>query len=108
MVIGSGTPRVTIYDNGQIVYLKREKDQSPVPYTKQLSDEALAEVKKKLTTFGDYSKLNPYYDLAPNTTDLPETKIYLSFGDTEFVTCVYGLMVSDTHLPAYFRRTAEC
>jgi len=34
-------------------------------------------------------------------TDLPETKIYLSSDDGNLVTTVYGLMVTDTHLPAY-------
>jgi hypothetical protein len=101
MVIGSDTPMVAIYENGQVVYLKKEKDKSPSYFAKQLSAEALAEVKKKLTTFGDYSKLKRYYDLAPHVTDLPETNIYLSLGRTKFVTGVYGLMTSDTHLPAY-------
>jgi len=54
-----------------------------------------------LAAFGDYSKLKRYYDLAPNVTDLPETKIYLSLEETEFVTCVYGLTVPDTDFPAY-------
>lgn len=101
MVIGSDTPMVTIYDDGQVVYLKREKDKRPVLLHKQLSPDALEEIKKKLLTFGDYSKLKRYYDLAPHVTDLPETKIYLSLDGTEFVTGIYGLMVSDTKLSAY-------
>lgn len=101
MVIGSDTPKVTIYDDGQIVYQKSEKGKRPVLLTKQISTESLAEVRKKLLTFGDYSKLKSNYDLAPNVTDLPETKIYLSLGQTNFVTSVYGLMVSGTQLPAY-------
>ncbi len=101
MVIGSDTPMVTIYDNGQVVYLKREKEKHPVLLAKQLSTNELAEVRKKLTSFGDYSKLKKYYDLAPHVTDLPETKIYLSPDDGNLVTTVYGLMVSDAHLPAY-------
>lgn len=101
MVIGSDNPMVAIYDDGRVVYWKAEKDKSPLYLTKQLSAEALAEVKKKLSAFGDYSKLERYYNLAPNSLDLPETYIYLSLGQGEFVTGVYGLMVPDTHLFAY-------
>lgn len=100
MVLGSNTPLVTIYDDGQVVYWKREKDQKPLLLTKQLSTAALAEVRNKLSTFGDYSKLKRYYNLAPGVTDLAETKIYLSLGQGDFVTGVYGLTVSDSPLPA--------
>lgn len=101
MVIGSDTPMVTIYDDGQVVYLKREKEKPSVLLTKQLNANELAVVRKKLASFGDYSKLKRYYDLAPHVTDLPETKFYLSPDDGDLVTTVYGLMVSDTHLPAH-------
>ena len=101
MVIGSDTPMVTIYDDGQVVYLKREKEKPPVLYAKQLDTNELAIVQKKLASFGDYSKLKRYYDLAPQVTDLPETKIYLSPDNGNFVTTVYGRMVADTRLPAY-------
>jgi hypothetical protein len=101
MVIGSDTPMVAIYDDGQVVCLKREKNKMPSLLHTQLSPDALTEIKKKLSEFGNYSKLKRYYDLAPNVTDLPETKIFLSLDGKEFVTEVYGLMVSETHLPAY-------
>jgi hypothetical protein len=101
MVIGSDTPMVTIYDDGQLVYLKREKEKPPVLLTKQLNTNELESVRKKLASFGDFSKLKRYYDLAPNVTDLPETKIYLSPDDGNLIATVYGLMISDTHLPAY-------
>lgn len=101
LVIGSDTPMVAIYEDGLVVYLKREKDKRPVLLSRRLSARELAAVRERLSSFGDYSKLNRYYNLAPDTLDLPETKIYLSLGQTEFVTGVYGLMVPDTHLPAY-------
>ena len=101
MVIGSDTPMVTIYDDGQVVYLKREKEKPPLLLAKQLNTNELAVIRKKLASFGDYSKLKGYYDLAPHVTDLPETKIYLSPEDGNLVTTVYALMISDTHLPAY-------
>lgn len=101
MVIGSDTPMVTIYDDGQVIYLKREKEKVSVLLVKQLDTNELAIVRKKLISFGDYSKLKRHYDLAPHVTDLPETKIYLSPDYGNLVTTVYGLIVSDTHLPAY-------
>ena len=100
-VIGSDTPMVVIYDDGQVLYLKREKGKKPVFFAKQINAEALSEVRKKLSSFGDYSKFKRSYNLAPNVFDLPETQIYLSLGKTDFVCGVYGLMVSDTDLPAY-------
>lgn len=101
MVIGSDTPMVTIYEDGQVLYLKREPKKPPVILIVHLSPKALTAIIQKLIAFGDYSKVKRYYDLAPNITDLPETKIYLSIGKTKLVTSVYGLMVSDTHIPAY-------
>jgi hypothetical protein len=101
MVIGSDTPLVAIYDDGQVVYLKRKKDKPPSLLHVQLSPGALKEIKDKLSTFGDYSKLNRYYDLARNSFDLPETKIFLSLGGKKFATTVYGLTVSGTSLRAY-------
>jgi hypothetical protein len=100
MVIGSDNPMVAIYDDGLVVYWGREKDKGPVYLAKQLSAKGLVEVKKKISAFGDYSKLKRYYNLAPNWLDLPETYIYLSLGQGEFVTGVYGLTVSDAQLPA--------
>ena len=98
LVIGSDTPMVTIYDDGQVVYLKREKDKMSVLHHKQLSPDAFAEIKKKLSSFGNYSKLKSYYKLV-RWTDQPKTEIYLSLDGSEFVTSVYGLRVSDTKIP---------
>jgi hypothetical protein len=101
MVIGSDAPMVVTYDDGQVVYTKREKEKPPVLLAKQLTTNELAAVRKELASFGDYSKLKRYYDLAPHVTDLPETKIYLAPDAGNLVTTVYGLMIRDTHLPAY-------
>ena len=101
MVIGSDTPMIAIYNNGLVVYEKREKEKEPVLFVKQLNTNELADVQKKLISLGDYKKLKRYYDLAPAITDLPETRIYLSPEVGDLVTTVYGLMVQDTYLPAY-------
>ena len=99
-VIGSDTPMVAIYDDGQIVYEKREKGKASTLLHKQLSQEALAEMKRKLIAFGDYWALKDYYNVAPNVFDEPETQFYLSLNGKEFVAGVYGLETPDTELPA--------
>jgi len=107
MVIGSDTPIVAIYEDGLLIYLKKDKVKDPVYLYKHLSANELAGIKKRLSSFGEYSKLKSYYNLAPNVTDLPESKIYLSLGKKEFITRVYGLMRSGTKLPAYTAYRSE-
>ena len=93
--MGSNTPLVVIYKDGLIVYKKRKIGEWTKLLSKQLTVEELDEVKKKLNAFGDYSKIKSSYILSPYITDRPETKIYLSIDNSEFVTGVYGLWVSD-------------
>lgn len=101
MVIGSDTPMVAIYDDGQVLYWKKGEKREQTLLQTQLDTDALKKIKDTLSSFGDYSKLKHRYDMNPNATDLPETKIYLSLNGKEFATSVYGLMVSNTQLPAY-------
>jgi hypothetical protein len=101
MVIGSDTPMVAIYEDGQVVNLKQEKGKSPKYVHTQLSKHGLDEVKKRLLSFGNFIGIKRDYDLAPNVFDLPETKIYLNLNETKLVTIVYGLMLPGTKLPAY-------
>ena len=98
MVVGSNTPRVAIYDDGQLIYLKKDQDKRQTFFHKLLSADELAAIKKKISSFGDYSKLKRSYDLLPFVTDQPETKIYLDLDGQAFVTSVHGLRVSDTKL----------
>jgi hypothetical protein len=101
MVIGSDTPMLTIYDDGQVIYLRRGEEGTPLYVCKQLTQEELEGTKKELAAFGDFSAIKAYYNLAPNITDMPETKIYLSLNSKTMVTSVYGLMATKTQLPAY-------
>jgi len=52
MVIGSDTPMVTVYDDGQVIILKKEKDKRPTFLQKQISLDELKKIKKKLSAFG--------------------------------------------------------
>lgn len=40
-------------------------------------------------------------DISPNLTDQPTAKFYFRDGDREITTSVYGLMCTDTKLPAF-------
>jgi hypothetical protein len=94
MVIGSDTPTVVIYDDGQLIYIKKEKDKSFSYFYKQLAREELEAVKKKMVSFGDLSKIGKYYELT-DVTDQPEIKIYLNLDGNELTTTVYGLIELD-------------
>lgn len=99
MVIGSDTPMVVIYGDGSVVYLQRSPHGSGSYLQKKLTPSELETAKQKLAGFGDYSHVRSSYNLAPNMTDLPETRIYLQFNGQALTTRVYGLTVADTELP---------
>ena len=97
MVIGSDTPRLVIYSEGEVVYLQMNQGQGPQYVCKQLTEDELETIRKKLISFGDYSSVKRHYNLAPNVTDMPETMIYLNPNGKEMVTTVYGLQTQETH-----------
>ena len=99
MVIGSDTPKVTIYEDGQVIFLKKDDDETSRYLHVQLSEKKLGEIKDRISSFGNYEGIKRDYDLAPNVFDLPETKIYLKIGKTNLVTNIYGLMLPETKLP---------
>lgn len=101
MVIGSDTPMVVIYEDGQVIYLHRDEQGAQSYVCKQLTQQELEKTKKELAAFGDFSAIKGHYNLAPNVTDQPETEIYLNLNGRLVVTTVYGLMVPRTQLPAY-------
>jgi hypothetical protein len=98
MVIGSDNPMIAIYSDGQVIQLNQEKENAPLYVQAQLTEQQLEEVKRKILSFGDYSKINKSYNLAPNVSDLPETKIFLNFRGAKLGTSIYGLMVLDTKI----------
>ncbi len=106
MVIGSDIPRVVLYDDGQVIFLKEDKNKRQVFFQKRLSADELASMKKKISSFGDYSKLKRHYEII-SATDQPETRIYLDLGGQAFVTSVYGLEISDRKDPPHSSSRAE-
>ena len=101
MVIGSDVPRVALYEDGQLVYLKKEKDDSNHYVRKQLSETELNAVKGQLISCGDWHECKEYYDLAPGVTDQPETQVYINLSGQRLVTRIYGLAALGLSVPAF-------
>jgi hypothetical protein len=102
MVIGSDTPRVAIYENGEVIFAKKVGDDLMYHHV-TLAQKELQELRGKIKPLLDVKNLEPWYDLAPNVTDQPEAMFYLRDGEREIATSVYGLMAEGTELPAYTR-----
>jgi hypothetical protein len=99
-VIGSDTPRVAIYENGDVIFAKTVNDRL-VYYYVTLDKNELEKVREQLKPVLALQDLKPGYNIRPNATDLPEAMFYLQHGEREVATLVYGLMAPGTKLPAY-------
>ena len=100
MVIGADTPRVAVYEDGTVVFAKKTRDGVRY-YHKQLSKVEQSDLTKRLGPVLALKGLRHFYNLRPNVTDQPEAMFYVRDGARELATCVYGLMMTDTTLPAY-------
>ena len=100
MVIGSDTPRVAIYENGDVMFVKTVNDRL-VYHHVLLDKEGLEKVRKQIRPVLGIKELKPWYNMRPNVTDQPKAMFYLRDGDREVATSVYGLMAAGTKLPAY-------
>lgn len=102
MVIGSDTPRVAIYETGEVIFAKKVGDSLAYHHVR-LSPKELKELRGRIKPLIEVKNLKPWYDLAPGVTDQPEAIFYLRDGEREVATSVYGLMAKGTELPAYTR-----
>jgi len=100
MVIGSDTPRVAIYENGDVIFAKKVNDRLAYHHV-TLDKDQLAKVRNQLKPVLALKDLKPGYNIRPNATDQPEAMFYLRDAEREVATSVYGLMASGTTLPAY-------
>jgi hypothetical protein len=100
MAIGSDTPTIAVYEDGQVIFIQKEKERSFYVH-KQLTPKELEMVHKQLASFGDYSQVKTNYNLAPNITDMPKTRIYVNLNGKEMATSIYGLLLPGTRLPGY-------
>src|SRR4051812_32848454 len=100
MVIGSDTPRVAIYENGDVIFTKKVNDRL-VYHHVTLDKDGLEKVLEQLRPVLALKDLKPNYNIRPNATDQPEAMFYLRDGGREIATSVYGLKSAGTRLPGY-------
>src|SRR5436190_9050422 len=75
-VIGSDTPRVAIYENGDVIFAKTLNDRL-VYHHVTLDKNELEKVREQLKPVLAIRDLKPVYNIRPNATDLPEAMFYL-------------------------------
>lgn len=89
-VVGSDTPELALYEDGQIVYLKKEKDSQPVYMWKQLSNDELRLLTSRILGVGDFQNVKRTINLVPGASDLPKTRMFLDINGKQLITTVYG------------------
>ena len=99
-VIGSDTPRVAIYANGDVIFAKKVKDRLAY-HQVTLDKDQLEKLREQLKPVLALKDLKPGYDIRPNVTDQPEAKLYFRDGEREVATSVYGLRAAGTKLPGF-------
>ena len=100
MVIGSDTPRVAVYETGEVIYLKVVGESADYRHF-QLAPAAFSQLERRLGPVLALAGLKSFYDIAPGVTDQPRSQFYLRDGAHEATAAVYGLMAPTTRLPGY-------
>lgn len=100
MVIGSDTPRMAVYDSGEVIFVKKLKDGLFYHHI-TLDKQGLSNLRERIKPLLVLKDLKPFYNVRPNATDQPEAMFYFRDGDREITTSVYGLMAPGTSLVAY-------
>ncbi len=90
MVIGADTPRVAVYEDGTVIYLKTSGGDAEYR-TKVLSASGLADFLERLTAVAQLKDLKADYQPRPRVSDQPSTLFYLRVANRELSTSVYGL-----------------
>lgn len=92
MVIGSDTPNVAVYDNGDIVFFKREGNTGAYRIG-HLTEPQLAELRRRLEPLNSIADLKRHYDVSGGWTDQPTATLFVH-GARDAATAVYGMTVS--------------
>ena len=94
MVMGSDTPRCIVYENREVLFLKKEGC-----YQHKLSDQEFTAFTTRLSTLTRLPNPKRFYDLCPNVTDPGDTYVYVALGGRHIATQVYGSMPGDPESP---------
>jgi hypothetical protein len=89
-VINADTPRVAIYENGDLIFVRTVNDR-PIYYHVLLKKSVLDKVRQRIKPVLELKDLKPRYDLKPFVTDQPEAMFYLRDGKRKVATRVYGM-----------------
>jgi hypothetical protein len=97
-VIGADTPRVAIYENGDVIYTRRNGHGIGYRYVK-LDTNELETVRARIGPIFANKDIESSYDLVRGGTDRPTTMFYFRNGDREIATMVTGMTDGDAELP---------
>lgn len=99
IVPGSDTPRVVLYDNGTLIWLKKYDRKQPLYMVKALDRGELKKLRKSVRLTDRFMKLRRYYRLT-DITDAATVEIYMSDGNRSKAVSVYGMRQETSELPA--------
>ena len=89
-VIAREVPRIVVYQDGSVIFLKHSKTGTNY-HSAKLSPPQLAEFETHLKPVTDVKRWLPLYNLEPIHTDQPEISFYVRTAKRQVVTRVYGL-----------------
>ena len=92
-IMGAETPRMVIYDNGDVIYSRGSGDEQTYFFA-EMSFPALASVTNHLAPVATLANLKPRYRVT-GATDQGAALFYLHVNGKEVVTSVYGLRPED-------------
>lgn len=99
-VIGSDTPRVAIYENGDVIFAKQVGGDLAYRYVK-LDKEGLENVRVQIAPIFAIKGLKPLYDVTSGVTDQPTAMFYFRSTNREVATMVYGMTDDDARLSTF-------
>lgn len=95
MVIGSDTPRVAVYENGDVVFTKKAADNRLVYHHTTLKPADLAALARSWTPLVDHPPAKKRFEIS-GATDQATAVLYLANGDRFAGLSVYGLSCTST------------
>lgn len=90
MVVGAGTPRFALYEDGRVIYVEQTSVREYTHMEAHLASQELANVKATLLGFAK-EPVSKEIDVRPGLTDQPESLFFIDVDGHMLVTSVYGL-----------------